>query len=140
MLCLLDAAAATGLAWPIPLPHRLSGHHRLSGKITAYENGEGLLASAGTLHWRTALMRSLLPCSTGPLPNRSPAPARRLHTVAPSLPAPQPNAHTLPFPASIPAPPALADIRLPFFARGPGVPRGLVLPHLVGNVDLAPTW
>ncbi|PRW39288.1 sulfatase [Chlorella sorokiniana] len=32
------------------------------------------------------------------------------------------------------------DIRLPFFARGPGVPRGLVLPHLVGNVDLAPTW
>lgn len=33
-----------------------------------------------------------------------------------------------------------ADIRLPFFARGPGVPRGLVLPHLVGNVDLAPTW
>lgn len=69
MLCLLGAADATGLSLPIPLPHLLSGHHRLSGKITAYENGEGLLASAGTRHWCTELMRSLLPCSTGPLPN-----------------------------------------------------------------------
>lgn len=60
--------------------------------------------------------------------------------VAPSLPASQPTAHPMPHPTSIPAPPALPDIRLPFFARGPGVPRGLVLPHLVGNVDLAPTW
>ncbi|KAL4431762.1 hypothetical protein ABPG77_002978 [Micractinium sp. CCAP 211/92] len=32
------------------------------------------------------------------------------------------------------------DIRLPFYVRGPGVPKGVKLPHLVGNVDLASTW
>lgn len=32
------------------------------------------------------------------------------------------------------------DIRLPFFVRGPGVPKGIKLPHLVGNVDFVPTW
>jgi len=31
------------------------------------------------------------------------------------------------------------DIRVPLIVRGPGVPAGAVLPHLVGNVDLAPT-
>lgn len=32
------------------------------------------------------------------------------------------------------------DIRLPLYVRGPGVPRGAELPHLVGNVDFVPTW
>lgn len=32
-------------------------------------------------------------------------------------------------PAPIPLPPA-----------GPGVPKGVQLPHLVGNVDFVPTW
>ncbi|KAL4441501.1 hypothetical protein ABPG77_002005 [Micractinium sp. CCAP 211/92] len=32
------------------------------------------------------------------------------------------------------------DVRLPFYARGPGVPKGLKLDHLVGNIDHAPTW
>ncbi|GAB4816016.1 hypothetical protein N2152v2_003062 [Parachlorella kessleri] len=32
------------------------------------------------------------------------------------------------------------DIRLPFYVRGPGVPRGVELTHLVGNVDFVPTW
>ena len=31
------------------------------------------------------------------------------------------------------------SIRVPLFVRGPGVPRGKTLPHLAGNVDLAPT-
>jgi arylsulfatase A-like enzyme len=31
-------------------------------------------------------------------------------------------------------------IRVPVYVRGPGVPPGLVLPHLVGNADLAPTF
>lgn len=32
------------------------------------------------------------------------------------------------------------DIRLPFYVRGPGVPRGKELPHLISNIDLTPTW
>jgi arylsulfatase A-like enzyme len=32
------------------------------------------------------------------------------------------------------------DIKLPFVVRGPGIPAGRTLPHLAGNVDLAPTW
>jgi len=32
------------------------------------------------------------------------------------------------------------DIRVPLIVRGPGVPAGAVLDHLVGNVDLAPTF
>jgi arylsulfatase A-like enzyme len=32
------------------------------------------------------------------------------------------------------------DIRVPLIVRGPGVPPGAVLPHIVGNVDLAPTF
>ncbi|PRW59250.1 sulfatase [Chlorella sorokiniana] len=33
-----------------------------------------------------------------------------------------------------------SDIRLPFYVRGPGVPRGVELPHLISNIDLASTW
>ncbi|KAL4431455.1 hypothetical protein ABPG75_006711 [Micractinium tetrahymenae] len=33
-----------------------------------------------------------------------------------------------------------ADVRLPFYVRGPGVPHGVELTHLVGNVDFSPTW
>jgi len=32
------------------------------------------------------------------------------------------------------------DIRVPLIVRGPGVPAGHLLPHLTGNVDLAPTF
>jgi arylsulfatase A-like enzyme len=32
------------------------------------------------------------------------------------------------------------DLRVPLLVRGPGVPRGVTLPHLVGNVDFAPTF
>jgi arylsulfatase A-like enzyme len=32
------------------------------------------------------------------------------------------------------------SLRVPLFVRGPGVPRGKTLPHLVTNVDLAPTF
>ncbi|MEQ1692823.1 MAG: sulfatase, partial [Gemmatimonas sp.] len=32
------------------------------------------------------------------------------------------------------------DIRVPLIVRGPGVPSGHVVQHLVGNVDLAPTF
>lgn len=32
------------------------------------------------------------------------------------------------------------DIRLPFYVRGPNVPRGVELPHLISNIDLASTW
>ncbi|KAI7844022.1 hypothetical protein COHA_002362 [Chlorella ohadii] len=32
------------------------------------------------------------------------------------------------------------DIRLPFYVRSPKGPKGVKLPHLVGNVDLTPTW
>ncbi|KAL4420319.1 hypothetical protein ABPG77_010224 [Micractinium sp. CCAP 211/92] len=32
------------------------------------------------------------------------------------------------------------DIRLPFYVRGPGVPQGVQLSHLISNIDLASTW
>ena len=32
------------------------------------------------------------------------------------------------------------DLRVPLLVRGPGVPAGVTLPHLVGNVDLVPTF
>ncbi len=32
------------------------------------------------------------------------------------------------------------DIRVPLIVRGPGVPAGATLPHLVGNIDFAPTF
>lgn len=32
------------------------------------------------------------------------------------------------------------DIRLPFYVRGPGVPKGVKLPHLVGNVSGQEGW
>jgi arylsulfatase A-like enzyme len=32
------------------------------------------------------------------------------------------------------------EVRVPLLVRGPGVPRGRTLEHLVGNVDLAPTF
>jgi len=32
------------------------------------------------------------------------------------------------------------DIRVPLVVRGPGVPAGVTLDHLAGNVDYAPTW
>lgn len=32
------------------------------------------------------------------------------------------------------------DVKLPFYVRGPGVPRGVQLPHMVSNIDFAPTW
>lgn len=32
------------------------------------------------------------------------------------------------------------DVRVPLYARGPGIPKGIELAHLVSNIDLAPTW
>lgn len=32
------------------------------------------------------------------------------------------------------------DIHVPLFVRGPGIPAGKTIDHLVGNVDLAATW
>ncbi len=32
------------------------------------------------------------------------------------------------------------DIRVPFIVRGPGIPANTKIHHIVGNVDLAPTW
>lgn len=31
-------------------------------------------------------------------------------------------------------------MRVPLYIRGPGVPRGVKLPHLISNIDFAPTW
>src|SRR5439155_4507014 len=32
------------------------------------------------------------------------------------------------------------DLRVPLVVRGPAVPSGVILPHLVGNIDFAPTF
>lgn len=32
------------------------------------------------------------------------------------------------------------DIRVPLYVRGPDVPWGLKLPHLIANIDFMPTW
>ncbi|GAB4823512.1 hypothetical protein N2152v2_010558 [Parachlorella kessleri] len=32
------------------------------------------------------------------------------------------------------------DVRVPLYVRGPGLPSGIKLPHLVTNADFAPTW
>lgn len=76
-----------------------------------------------------------------------------LHAVAPALPwSPIPAAAQQRLSSQLPAlRPVLRggfrpcarsdhDVRLPFYVRGPGVPNGVKLDHLVGNVDFAPTW
>ena len=32
------------------------------------------------------------------------------------------------------------DTRVPFLVRGPGIPQGLNLDRIIGNIDLAPTF
>lgn len=57
------------------------------------------------------------------------------------IPAPSPPLAPRPLPLQVgKLTPYEEDVRVPLYVRGPGVPQGLVLPHLVTNTDLTPTW